>query len=348
MQQLPDITTKKQSNGISKKILIMLIVLPIVLFFVSLLLGRYSVSFPNCVKILCSTFLPIDQTWTDTESTVILQIRFPRVFLAMCVGAALSISGAAFQGIFRNPLVSPDILGVSSAAGFGAALGILLTGDQFWIRIFALCFGIVGVFLSYILSRVYKTTPTVMLVLAGVVVSSFFSAMISITKYVADTESELPAITFWLMGGLNAVSLKDILWTVIPMTIAVIVLLLVRWRINILSMGDEEARSLGINTEVLKGIVIASVTVLTATAVCISGIIGWVGLVIPHIARMFVGPDHKVLLPVSLILGACYLLIMDDIARAATSVEIPLGILTSIIGAPFFGYLIRKTKGGWT
>jgi len=266
----------------------------------------------------------------------------------MCIGAALSIGGASFQGMFRNPLVSPDILGVSSGAGFGAALAILLSGDQAWIRVSAFAFGIIGVIIAYMMSRTFNTTPTLMLVLSGVVVSAFFGALISATKTVADPYSKLQAITFWLMGGLSAVTARDIVWTIPPIAVSAVVLLLIRWRINIISMGDEEAASLGVNTEVIKGVVILCVTLLTASAVCISGIIGWVGLVIPHIGRMLVGPDHKVLLPVSLILGAMYLLAMDDIARTVTAAEIPLGILTAIIGAPFFGYLIRKTKGAWS
>jgi iron complex transport system permease protein len=342
----PDLV--KNQAAISKKMILLLIILPIVLFLFSLVIGRYHVSLINCVKILLSHIFPIHQTWSDTDAVVVLQVRLPRAIIAMFVGGALSISGAAFQGIFRNPLVSPDILGVSSAAGFGAALAILISGDPGMIRVGALAFGIIGVIITYILSRVYKTTPVVMLVLSGVVVSAFFGALISGTKFLADPYSKLPAITFWLMGGLSSVSIKDLLWTIIPMTAGITGLLLVRWRINVLSLGDEEAASLGVNTESLKAIVIFCSTLLTASAVCVGGIIGWVGLVIPHIGRMLAGPDHKVLLPVALVLGAVFLLGIDDIARTISSSEIPLGILTAIIGAPFFGYLIRKTRGGWS
>ncbi len=348
MQQAMEMGRENESGGLSKPVLIALFILPAVLFLVSLLLGRYSVSIIDCFKILLSTFLPIEHTWSATDSTVILQIRLPRAILAMCIGAALSISGASFQGIFRNPLVSPDILGVSAAAGFGAALAILISDDQTLIQLFAFIFGIFGVVIAYLLSRVYKTTPVVMLVLSGVVVSALFSALISATKYLADPYSKLPAITFWLMGGLSTVTMTEVIWTVPSMVAGITGLLLVRWRINVLSMGDEEASSLGVNTEAMKAIVILCVTLLTASAVCVSGIIGWVGLVIPHIGRMLVGPDHKVLLPASLLLGAVYLLAMDDIARTISSAEIPLGILTAVIGAPFFGFLIRKTRGGWS
>ncbi len=300
------------------------------------------------MKILLSTVFPIDQTWSNMDAIVVIQVRLPRAILAMCVGAALAISGASFQGIFRNPLVSPDILGVSAAAGFGAALAILISGNPGLIRISALTFGIIGVIITYLLSRVYKTTPVVMLVLSGVVVSALFGALVSGTKFIADPYSKLPAITYWLMGSLSTVSINDIYWTLPPMAAGISGLVLVRWRINVLSLGDEEASSLGVNTEVLKAVVIFCATLLTASAVCISGIVGWVGLVIPHIGRMLVGPDHKVLLPVSLVIGAVFMLGIDDIARTVSSAEIPLGILTAIIGAPFFGYLIRKTRGGWS
>lgn len=348
MPKSSPINIAQNDTTISKKALILLILLPVLLFLVSLIIGRYHVSLLDCLKILLSNILPVTRTWSDTDAVVILQVRLPRAILAMCIGAALSISGASFQGIFRNPLVSPDILGVSASAGFGAALAILISGDPGLIRLLALLFGIIGVIITYLLSRVYKSTPVVMLVLSGIVVSAFFSALVSATKFLADPYSKLPSITFWLMGGLNAVTAKDMVWTIPALTVGVAGLMLIRWRINILSLGDEEAASLGVKTELIKAMVILCSTLLTASAVCVAGIIGWVGLVIPHIGRMLVGPDHKVLLPVSLVLGAVFLLAMDNIARTIASSEVPLGILTAIIGAPFFGYLIRKTRGGWS
>jgi len=330
----------------SKKKIAILIILPVVLFFLSLFIGRYPMSILTPVKLLLSKVFYIKPDWTPMVEAVIFQIRLPRAILAMFVGASLSISGASFQGMFKNPLVSPDILGVSAAAGFGAALIILTGGNAAAIQIFAFVFGIAGVALTYLISRVYKTTPILMLVLSGVVVGSLFSALISVTKYIADPYSRLPQITFWLMGSLASVSMKDVIKVIIPMIVGMTGLMLVSWRLNVLSMGDEEARSLGIRTEVLKGFIIVCCTLLSASAVSVVGMVGWVGLVIPHIGRMLVGPDHKVLLPATLSIGACFLLIVDDIARAATGAEIPLGILTAIIGAPFFAYLIRKTKGG--
>lgn len=337
-------------SKISKLIITLLIVVPLGLFYISIFLGRYPIEPLLVLKAFAAKIFHLD-AWSaqipDTINTVIFQVRLPRTLMAMLVGAALSVSGASFQGMFRNPLVSPDILGVSAAAGFGAALAILISGNTATIQLFAFIFGLVGVIMAYALSRVHKSTPILMLVLSGVVVSSLFSALISIAKYVADPFDKLPAITFWMMGSLSAISLKDLITVVPAIALGIIGLLMVRWRLNVLAMGDEEARSMGVKTEMLKGLVVFCATVVTASSVCVSGMIGWVGLVIPHVCRMIVGPDHKVLLPTTLSVGASYLLIIDNISRTAISAEIPLGILTAIIGAPFFGFLIRKTKGGW-
>ncbi len=279
--------------------------------------------------------------------TIVLQIRLPRAILAMFVGAGLSVSGAAFQGMFRNPLVSPDILGVTAASGFGAALALLLSRGAFELELIAFLFGILGVGLTYLLARTYRSTPTLMLVLSGVIVAAFFSALLSGAKYLADPDSKLPAITYWLLGSLNGSSMRGLKWALPPIILGGAGLMLVRWRLNVLSMGDEEARSLGVRTDRLKGIIIVCTTLITAAAVSVCGIVGWVGLVIPHLARMWVGPDHRALLPAACSIGATYLLLIDDVARTASASEIPLGILTAIVGAPFFAYLLRKTQGGW-
>lgn len=331
----------------SKKELLLLILLPLVLFFISLFWGRYDISPFDVIQILASKVLPIQHTWPPTIESIVINIRLPRALLAMLIGAGLSISGASFQGIFSNPLVSPDILGVTAASGFGAAVAILFSASATVTQISAFTFGLLGVALSYFISRIYKTTPTLMLVLGGVIVAALFGALTSVTKYVADPDSKLPAITFWLMGSLASASWKDILRVFPAMLIGMTGLLMLRWRLNLLSLGDDEARSLGVRTELLKGVIIVCTTLVSAASVCVAGVIGWIGLIIPHVARMIVGPDHKVLLPASIAVGACYLLIIDDIARTATAAEIPLGILTAIIGAPFFAYLLRKTKGGW-
>jgi iron complex transport system permease protein len=324
-----------------------LILLPVVVVFVSLFLGRYVISPFVVLKVLAAKILPIQQAWPETINTVIFNIRLPRILTASMIGAGLSISGASFQGLFRNPLVSPDLLGVSSAAGFGASLAILLSGNTGIIQASAFIFGLAGVTIAYLISRVFRTTPLLMLVLSGVVVAAFFSALISATKFIADPVDKLPAITFWLMGSINSTTYEDLKIAIFPISFGITGLLLVRWRLNIMSFGDQEARALGIKTEALKAFIIICATMITAAAVCISGMIGWVGLVIPHIGRMIVGPNHKALLPASISLGAVYLLIIDDIARTLFTSEIPLGILTAVIGAPFFAYLLRKTKGGW-
>jgi iron complex transport system permease protein len=324
-----------------------LILIPLVLFFISLFIGRYMISPATTIQVLLSRIFPIEPYWSTQVESVILYIRLPRAILAMLIGASLSISGAAFQGMFRNPLVSSDILGVSAGAGFGAVVAISLGGNDVAIEFAAFTGGLVAVGLAFLISRIYKTTPTLMLVLSGIIVGAFFSSLISLFKFVADPYEKLPVIVFWLMGSLNARSFEDIIIVLPPIIIGTTGLLLVRWRINVLSMGDEQARSMGINTELLKMIVIVCATIVTSASVAISGIIGWVGLVMPHLTRMIVGSDHKLLLPATLITGSAYMLIIDTLARTITTAEIPLGILTSIVGAPFFAYLLRKTRGSW-
>jgi iron complex transport system permease protein len=279
--------------------------------------------------------------------TVIFQVRLPRVVAGALVGASLALSGASFQGLFRNPLVSAQILGVTSGAGFGAAIAILLSGEPVLTQVSAFAFGIIAVGLAYLISRTYRSPSTLTLVLAGIIIGALFSALTSLVKYVADPYERLPSIAFWLMGSLSMISIGDVFWMLPPIILGATVLMLIRWRINILSMGEEEAQALGVNVERLKLTIVACSTLMTAAAVSVSGIVGWVGLVIPHIGRMLVGPDHKVLLPASIAIGSSYLMIVDDIARTLTVSEIPLGILTAIVGAPFFAYLMRKRMVGW-
>ena len=324
------------------------ILLPFAVLFISICFGRYWVSPDKVFKIIISKIFPLVQSWTEIEESVVFQIRIPRILMAMLVGAGLSISGAAFQGLFGNPLVSPHVLGVSAGAGFGAALGILLSGQVFLIQILAIIFGITAVVLTYLMSSQKTKTSLFMLVLSGVITQAFFTALISLIKYVADPEEKLPTIVYWLMGSLSGISYSDLM-VGIPMIVSgIVVLILMRWRINVLSLDEEEARALGINVERSRWIIIIASTLITAASVSLCGIVGWVGLVIPHIGRMIVGPDHRVLLPVTCSIGAAYLLLIDDLARTATAAEIPLSILTAIIGAPFFAYLLRKTGGKWS
>jgi iron complex transport system permease protein len=325
-----------------------LILLPVLILIISIYLGRYAISPVTGFNILISRILPIEPTWTGIEESVVLQIRLPRVLLAMLVGSGLAVAGASFQGLFRNPLVSPDILGVSAGSGFGACIGILLFKETIAIQSLAFGFGILAVLGAYFLSRLKTGTSLLMLVLAGVIIAALFSALIGLIKYVADPEEQLPTIVYWLMGSIAGASYKDLLWGAPPILMGMSILILLRWRINILSLGEEEAQSLGMNTRWLRWVVIMAATVITATAVSLCGIVGWIGLVIPHMGRMLVGPNHKVLLPACVSIGAFSLLMIDDIARAAMAVEIPLSIITAIIGAPFFAYLLRRTGGRWT
>jgi iron complex transport system permease protein len=324
-----------------------LIALPIAAFFISLCLGRYSISPLTGLNILLSHVLPITHTWSGIEESVVFDIRLPRALLAMLIGSSLAVSGAAFQGLFKNPLVSPDILGVSAGAGFGACLGILISGRAVVVQTFAFAFGIIAVLGAYLISRRKRGTSLLMLVLVGVISSSLFSALIGLVKYVADPDDQLPTIVYWLMGSLAGASYKDVWWGMPPILIGCAVLVLLRWRINVLSLGEEEAQSLGMDTRWIKRVIIMAATITIAASVSLCGIVGWIGLVIPHIARMLVGPNHKKLIPTCISIGAFSLLIIDDIARMATAVEIPLSILTAIIGAPFFAYLLRRTGGRW-
>lgn len=324
--------------------------LPLVLLAVSLFVGRYHISMSLVVddSIRSVTSLLFDTAVPEsTEHTVLFSVRFPRILAALLVGSALSTAGASFQGVFRNPLVSPYILGVGAGAGFGACLAILIGGNHFVIQFCAFIFGLVAMFASISMGKVSKGAGTLVFVLSGIIVGSVFTALISLAKYVADPYDELPAIVFWLMGSLVDVRYKDLLWIVAPMFVGTLVLYLLRWRINILSLGDEEARSLGINVKNMRLVIIICATLITSAAVSISGVIGWVGLVVPHISRMVVGPNYDRLLPMSMAIGASFMLLVDDLARTVTATEIPLGIITSLVGAPLFALLLKRGRMGW-
>lgn len=339
------LTFFRRFNGVSAGVTLTVIL--IVLFLLSFAFGRYPISPWDVIKILLSHVFPIDQTWTDNMNTVVMKIRLPRILAAMMVGGSLSLAGVSFQGLFRNPLVSPDILGVSSGAGFGAALAILLNGSQWSIQVSAFCFALLAVSISYAISKMVKGNPTLTMILAGMAIASLFGALLSLMKYVADPIDQLPAITYWLMGSLASVGYKGLIYSTIPIIVGMIVLILIRWRFNVLAMGEEEAMALGVDTGKLRAIIIVCCTMITASSVCISGTIGWVGLVIPHVSRVMVGPNHKKLLPISLLMGAVFLLFIDNICRVAASVEIPIGILTAIVGVPFFVYLLGRRNRGW-
>lgn len=320
-----------------------LIIVNAVIFLLSLFLGRYHIPAGDILNAFIHPLSSSADSEARLAAVVLFHVRIPRILMAMLVGAGLGISGASFQGIFRNPLVSPYILGVSSGGGFGAALAILLFDDAHLIQALAFVFGMIAVSITYFIARLGGKFSTYSLVLAGVVVGSFFSALISLLKYAADTYTKLPAIVFWLMGSLASVKTSDMTTTAPVIMACVGLLIALRWRFNILSLGSDEAKGLGINTRALYAIIIVCSTLISASIVAIAGIIGWVGLVVPHLCRMIVGADHEKLIPASALMGSAYLLLVDDLARIMTAQEIPLGIVTAIIGAPFFAYLLKRS-----
>jgi iron complex transport system permease protein len=281
--------------------------------------------------------------------TVLFQIRLPRVLAALLVGAALAAAGTSYQTLFRNPLVSPDILGVSAGAGFGAVLGILLSLPAIAIQGLGFVTGLLTVGIVYTLARALRSQNEILvLVLAGIVVGALAGAGISLVKILADPYNQLPAITFWLLGSLSGIKLSD-LQTVAPLVILGLVpLALLRWRIGVLSLGDDEAKALGVNVRVVRGVVIGAATLVTATAVSVSGVIGWIGLVIPHMARLLVGPRYDRVLPAATLMGAAFLVLIDTVARGAARIEIPLGLLTALLGAPVFVWLLARGRRSWS
>lgn len=327
---------------VSSLIIIILILVLLGTITISFMLGRYSVAPGDLFNILFSRVIPVDQTWTSKMETVVFNIRMPRILMACLVGCCLSAAGAAYQGVFQNPMAAPDILGASSGAAFGAALAILLGASSRMIMISAFVSSLTTVCLVYFLSFRAKGNKVIGLILCGIMVSSIFSAGTSFIKLVADPTNQLPAITYWLMGSLSGMTNKDLTISFLPMSIGLLALFLFRWRINVLTLGDDEAHTIGINTNAVRLYVIIFSTLITAASVSVSGMIGWVGLVIPHLARKIIGNNYKFLMPASMIIGAIFLLLVDNVSRNLLEVEIPLGVLTAFIGAPFFIYLITR------
>ena len=311
----------------------------------SVLLGRYILSIREVVTMITGKLFNTGATWSVSAEKVLFEIRLPRVACAILIGAALSLAGVCYQGMFRNPMVSPDILGASTGAGFGASIAIILGAGYFVITLSAFTFGIAAVLLAYLTSRFGKTNETLALILGGMVISSLFSAGTTYLKLIADTQEQLPAITYWLMGSLTSIKVKDMLFVGIPVIAGMIPLFLLSWRLNLLTVEENTARSMGINIRLMRLIVIICATLLTSASVAVSGMIGWIGLVIPHFCRMIFGNDYRRLVPATVLFGATFLLVVDDVARIATTAEIPIGILTSFIGAPIFLYLLF-TGGG--
>jgi iron complex transport system permease protein len=318
---------------------------------ISLCLGRYPVTLSDMSRFL---LLPgsdgrpaMDSRQYHLLKNIIVDIRLPRIGAAILIGAALSVSGAVFQSMFINPLVSPGLLGVLAGASFGAAVGMILAKSWFVVQLGAFSFGLIAVLAAVAVSALNRGDRLLMLILGGVISGALFTSLLSVVKYVSDPYEQLPAIVYWLMGGLSAVDTRTVLNVSGPICGGILALVLLSGYLNALSMGDEEARSLGVRVVFLRYLFIFLATVISALTVVMGGIIGWVGLLIPHIARMIVGPDNRILLPAAALIGAVYLLITDDIARLLFGVEIPLGILTSLVGIPFFAFVLRKAKKGW-
>jgi iron complex transport system permease protein len=311
--------------------------------------GRYPVSLADLVSVLLAKIGGHRADVSPAVESVILQVRGPRVLAAVMVGAALAVAGTAFQGLFRNPLVSPDILGASSGAALGAVLGIYFSLGIFAIQGLAFFGGLIAVAAVYIIgSMVRSRDPILVLVLTGVVIGSLLGAGVGLVKYLADPYNQLPAMTFWLLGSLSATGVTDLAPLFGPVALGTAVLIALRWRMNVMSLPEEEARALGVATGPLRIVIIAAATLVTSASVATAGIIGWVGLVVPHLARSLVGPDFARLLPAAAILGAGYLLVIDTLARTAAGVEIPLGILTAVVGTPFFIWLLASMPRNWS
>jgi iron complex transport system permease protein len=321
---------------------------PFLLGVLALGLGLFPIPVLDVVRSLASLVVPeAAADVPEIARRLVLDVRLPRVLAALLIGGGLAVTGVVFQGIFTNPLVDSNLLGVTSGAGFGAALVLLVGGSSWWVQVSAFGFGLLAVAIAFLGSRLYRSAPTIVLTLMGILVGSFFASLTSLLKYVADPLDALPSITFWLLGGLTGAG-----WRHVPL-LATLVLgggaffMLVRWRLNVLSMGEAQATALGMHPQRMKVVLIVAATLVTAIAVSVGGVIGWVGLVIPHAARLVVGPDHRRLVPMSLALGASFLLLVDTVSRAWLPSEVPLGVLTGLIGVPILIVLLRRNRTGW-
>lgn len=329
----------------------MMIVLLGASLLISLALGRYEIDLGTLTQLLLWKLFTIGTAPKEVMllSNIVFDIRLPRILAVVLVGAALSVSGGAFQAMFVNPLVSPGILGVLAGASFGAALGIMVSNSWFGVQLFSFIFGFVAVLVALGVAKIYgrSGSQTILLVLGGVISSSLFSALLSTVKYVADPYNKLPTIVYWLMGSFSAVDMKTLSSVAIPLMLSTIVLSLMGKYLNVLSLGDDDAKALGIRVTWVRNSAILLATLLSTLTVVVAGMIGWVGLIIPHIARFLVGADNRVLLPMCALLGATFLIIVDTLCRTSMSVEIPIGIATSLIGIPIFIFALKNAKKGF-
>ncbi|HDJ22465.1 MAG TPA: iron ABC transporter permease [Candidatus Aminicenantes bacterium] len=320
------------------------ILLPLFLLFFSLSLGTYPISLSQVLKTIAAPFFSSLEV-PQSLSAIIFHIRLPRLLLALLIGASLSVSGASLQAIFKNPLINEYILGLSSGAAFGAALSLVFLGQNFPPQLAAFIFGVLAVGGVLIIAG-QSETHLITLILTGVIMTAFFSALLSLVEFFASPYA-LQSLFFWLMGNLSLATWKDILLAGPLMVLGVVILTLLRWRMNVLSMGDEQVKALGINLRREKIIVILAATLATAAATSVAGIIGWVGLIVPHLVRMAIGPDNRWIIPLSASVGGGFLILADDLTRTIAAFEIPIGIFTSLVGIPLFIVLLKKTQRVW-
>lgn len=318
------------------------IVLLGLVMLIALSVGRYPLSLETSFQVLWGNLTGATHTWDNKVDAVIMNLRLPRCIAAILIGAALSLSGACYQSIFKNPMVSPDLLGVSSGACVGAALAMLWYMDNFWIQVMAFAFGIATVFVTTLIPRLIRNESTIILVLSGVIMSSLMSSIMALIKYLADTDTKLAEITYWTMGSIATVTLDEIASVLPFIVIPAIIILLMRFRLNVMALGDKEARTLGIDLRKTRGVFVVCATLMTASCVCLAGTVGWIGLVIPHVARLIVGADNKKMLPVALVFGSIFMLVIDTLCRTISGSELKIGILTGLVGAPFFFFILWK------
>ncbi|AXH09399.1 ABC transporter permease [Malaciobacter halophilus] len=315
--------------------------------FVSLALGKYPISFEQMLNYLYSLLISnsLDESLQMIDN-IIMEIRLPRVIAAILIGASYAVSGASFQAMFINPLVSPGILGVLSGSAFGAALAIAFFDSWFLTQLFSFSFGILAVIFAIFVTMIYqnRANNSLILILGGIISGSAFSTLLSIVKFTADPYEKLPSIVYWLMGSLSYIELNQIIVVFFPMLFGILTLIMVSKYLNILSFSEEEAKSMGVNTKLIRTIVIIVATFISAISVCLAGMIGWIGLIIPHFARLLVGANNQVLLPTCAFLGAIFLLIVDNFSRMILEFEVPIGILTSVIGIPIFIFVLKSSK----
>lgn len=345
----PDLAARGGRTAVTRNrtVLTALLLILVALAVLSIGMGRVSIPPDRVLAILASRLFPIEPYWSSSEELIVLNVRLPRICAAILVGAALAAAGAAYQNLFRNPIVSPDILGVSAGAGFGASLAVMLNLGAIGIQASAFATGLLAVALCFTIGQAINRHSLIVLVLVGVVIAAFFQAMISVLKIVADPIDVLPVITFWLLGGLNKITPGDLPMVAGVVGVSLAMLYALRWQVNVMSIGEEEARNLGVNVGLIRTLLVLAATLMTAAAVSIAGIVGWVGLVVPHMARMLAGPSFERMFPVVVVSGALFVLLVDNFARAASSMEIPLGIVTAVIGAPLFIALLLRARTAW-